>query len=356
MRQCLSPLLIIAAAILQTAICASAAAQNKTADSAQKSEITIIKATYGDDERALDCTDQVKKFYKEKTKTWITLGGLKIKKTFKGYYAKDLRIRYELDGVEHTAKLKHRLNYSIYRFLNREADRIRKSGPTKKDSAENDPAKKAPSKKETSVVTSVELPGRIIQVRTGGGGRYIICRLESNSNLFVVDVVLKKIVKQIPISDGVVFAASKDKLLIALPLINQLQKWDLTTLKRDKAVALGRDFVPTNAAMGCNSQGPLGLYSRGELKLWDLDSMTVRPLRNNLDYNPDWKIYLTASADGQTFCSWTYVNGQPFKLMRVAGNSASILETEAHSRGGRWAMPKPGRQHPFAVRGCCVFV
>ena len=72
----------------------------------------------------------------------------------------------------------------------------------------------------------------------------MICKVAGKSKLFVVDVYKNAIVKQIPVSEGVVFAAGQEKLLIALPLVNQLQKWDLTTLKREAAVPLGREKTP----------------------------------------------------------------------------------------------------------------
>lgn len=222
------------------------------------------------------------------------------------------------------------------------------NAPVSKDGAAPSPGKNAlllvrddSDSKYDQVVTM--LPGKFEAMRTGGAGRYLIFHIREKGVLAVFDLTKKAVVKEIPAPEGSSFAASREKLLIANPQINQLQRWDLTKLDREKVVELDRSKPPTLAVMGASGDGPLALLCSEEIQLWDIEKMEPMALRGKLPQFPNYVSHeMTVSADGQTFCWWSTNFSQPFKVLRITGESVSILETpDPHDVNGRWAMPSP---------------
>src|SRR6185437_11333418 len=112
------------------------------------------------------------------------------------------------------------------------------------------------------------------QVRTGGGGRYLVFHLKKAKKLAIFDVSQAKIAREIDApSDDVLFAAGRDKLMIVVPGQRLLQRVDLHTGKREKTVPISDTRPIRMAAMGCNSNGPLMLWSAGKVQLWDVARM-----------------------------------------------------------------------------------
>jgi S1-C subfamily serine protease len=187
------------------------------------------------------------------------------------------------------------------------------------------------------------LPGKFDAMRTGGAGRYLIFHIHEKGVLAVFDLKKKAVVTEIPAPEGSSFAASREKLLVANPQINQLERWDLTKLNREKVVELDRTKPPTLAVMGASGDGPLALLCSEEIQLWDIEKMEPVAVRGQLPKFSDYvKHEMSVSADGQTFCWWSTNFTQPFKVLRITGESVSILETpDHHDYNGRWAMPSP---------------
>ncbi len=102
------------------------------------------------------------------------------------------------------------------------------------------------------------LGGTIGDVAVGGGGRFLLVALKEARKLAVFDVNAADVVKTIPLaSTNVLIAAGANKLLIAFPEEQVLERWDLGTLEREG----GSHISPIDGwiralAMGSDSDGP----------------------------------------------------------------------------------------------------
>jgi hypothetical protein len=103
-----------------------------------------------------------------------------------------------------------------------------------------------------------QLGGTIGDIAVGGGGRFLVVALKEARKLAVFDVNAGDIVKTIPLpSPGALIAAGANKLLIAFPEEQLLERWDLATLTREG----GSHISPIDGwiraiALGCDSDGP----------------------------------------------------------------------------------------------------
>jgi hypothetical protein len=108
------------------------------------------------------------------------------------------------------------------------------------------------------------LPGSVADVRVGGGGRYLIFSLPSRRQLAIFDANEARIVKYLPLAeDDARFAAGIDKLIVALPGANILQRYDLTTFEREATVQSPVAGTLQMVQMGSASRGPLYLFAGG---------------------------------------------------------------------------------------------
>ncbi len=279
---------------------------NKTTDVT----IEIEHAVFGSGRGAASCEKQIRRIIQNRNATTvISTPGLGLRNP-RGVARKELRITYRVKDkrgfVKGVLVLKNGQRVNIFQAI-------------LKDTA-NKKFQKLPTE------FTIKLPGKFTQVRTGANGRILIFHIRDQGLLAIVDLVQQKILKQIKVPDNVAFAANRTKLLIAFPRIRQLQRWDLKSLQRDKAVILDRNKLPTNALMGANGDGPLLLWHDGRVELWDVEQM--KPMTFDIPLlhgKKDSGFKMTVSADGQTFCSWyTRVSSDPFYVMRVEGQSVSI--------------------------------
>ncbi len=192
--------------------------------------------------------------------------------------------------------------------------------------------------------TTVDLGEGATQVRTGGGGRFLIFHLKKAGKLAIVDVAKAAVVHAIEVPDDVRYAASQDKLLVVLPAQKLIQRYSLTDFQREKTASLPDDAPTFLAVMGCSSSGPLVLraqqgrdYSAGKPLFWDIEKMAVLALPPDLVGGSATRI----SADGKSLISWTTgLSGQRFQLARLTAGSVEKLQTpDAHDYNGCWATP-----------------
>jgi WD40 repeat protein len=115
--------------------------------------------------------------------------------------------------------------------------------------------KPAPLKEDK---TTLKLPGSVRDVCVGGGGRFLILHLPQQRQLAIFDVNEAKIAKYLPVADdNIRFAAGMDKLLVALPDKNIIQRWDLTSFERELTAPLPVQGTVQVLLMGHASAGPL---------------------------------------------------------------------------------------------------
>lgn len=154
------------------------------------------------------------------------------------------------------------------------------------------------------VKSTIDIPGRILKIATGGAGRFLIYQVD-HRKLVVFDVSTAKFVHEITTDDQIAsFAAGTDKLVIMLQtsLGNKLQRIDIATGKIESVAGCTNDR--TSLQMGSASNGPI--YAVGANGINAFDLATLSPMRvpdNALDNLILDRDRVAISADGRTLAS-----------------------------------------------------
>ncbi|MDB5329259.1 MAG: hypothetical protein JWP03_410 [Phycisphaerales bacterium] len=191
----------------------------------------------------------------------------------------------------------------------------------------------------------IELGGTIESVRTGGAGRYLIVHLKDADKLIVVDVVAGKTLKPIPAPGDFQFAASREKLLLALNGQRVIQRWDLATQTREKTALLTDDRPVKLVSMGDAGDGPLALWCGGKVDF--IDVATLKPLKvSGTVVDQGASVSLWPSADGRTFAAYGWTSGQIqlMRLGRVKGAGVTCVTTASNAwvtYNAAWGFPNP---------------
>jgi hypothetical protein len=204
--------------------------------------------------------------------------------------------------------------------------------------------------------TEVALAEPFDQVRTGGGGRYLIFHLPKARKLAIFDVAEVKVVKELEAPDDVLFAAGLDALVVVLPGQKLLYRWSFDTFDRSRAVPLPYDRPVRLAAMGAGSRGPLLLWNGGAVSLWDVQKLEPRTVRSELlagDASTAFQV--RAAADGRSFVGWSAgVSPQAWVQMRLEGDRAELNAGAIEARyNGAWALPAADGRLTFHNAGVC---
>ena len=188
-----------------------------------------------------------------------------------------------------------------------------------------------------SAKVEIKLPGAADRMRVGGGGRYLIFRIKEKSKLAVVDLYGLSVVREFDAPPDCAFAANKEKLFIVRSGQQLLQRIDLRTLQSEVTETLPEGAVVSNAVMGYNGDGPLGLIADRKLYLWDVE--TLKPQRM-IGKQLSGDMYMV-SADGRVFAGWdTRYTPANFLFMRVEGNKTVVAkDPKGWSFNGSWAIP-----------------
>lgn len=158
----------------------------------------------------------------------------------------------------------------------------------------------------------INLPTPMTELVTGGGGRYLIMYLKELKRLAVFDCSEAAIVKYLPVdSEDILFAASGYHLMVLLRDKMLIQRWNLSTLKRELTIPAPTTARIGGMVMGSASHGPLVLICEPGPSFLFLDPDTMQlvelekehePSENVRAYNgvdPGYLPYASASANGQ---------------------------------------------------------
>jgi hypothetical protein len=196
----------------------------------------------------------------------------------------------------------------------------------------------------------LELGEPFSQVCTGGGGRFLVFHLPKARKLAVLDVSEARLVGHIELPTAeVLFAAGLERLLVVLPEQKLLQRWDLTTLKKEQTAALPGDETVVSARMGASARNPLLLFDGKEVGVWDVERMqpveikgrrlTARPGGNDLQFR--------VSAGGQSAVAWDG-SGSRYTLLELQGSRSTVLDGPG---SGPWAQPSADGSVVFRANG-----
>jgi serine/threonine protein kinase len=196
----------------------------------------------------------------------------------------------------------------------------------------------------TKSKVEVPLSEPFAQVRTGGGGRYLVFHLKKAKKLAIFDVTAVEVVKEIELpTEDVVYACGRDKLMIVLPGQRLIQRWDLRSFECEKTAPAPGDGPVRQAVMGCFSPGPLLLWSGGKVAFFDVERMEpceVEAEGKEIAAGTQQGLELRASADGRTFVAWTpHISPENYRVMRLSGQKATVtLSPDGQSFNEHWAM------------------
>ncbi len=124
----------------------------------------------------------------------------------------------------------------------------------------------------------IKLPGAADSTCYGGGGRYILFRIPKVKQVAVLDVCAGKIVKYLPLAEAnAQITAGNEHLFVLNPTANVIQRWSLTTLKKEVTVQNPFSGVATCIVMGHATDGPLLVVGPNKF----LDGATLKELQLN---------------------------------------------------------------------------
>lgn len=182
------------------------------------------------------------------------------------------------------------------------------------------------------------------QVRTGGGGRYLVFYVKKAKKLAIFDVSAVSVIGYIPLkADDTIFACGREKLLIVEPTARIIRRYDYQSRENDQTVSVPGDQPVLQMVMGCNSWGPLLLWTSGNPVFFDTERMQELPVEGALfDVNgkPE-NLEIRVSADGQTFVSWMHGNHPVhYSVMHLVGRKAVVtLSPRDDGYYDHWALP-----------------
>jgi hypothetical protein len=191
--------------------------------------------------------------------------------------------------------------------------------------------------------TEFDLPEPFTDVRTGGGGRFLIFYLKKRKKLAIFDIALAKVVHEIDLpTEDVRFAAGQDKLLVVLTSEKVVQRWDLHTFKRDKTVPVPNSLAVRRVLMGYASKGPMALWGEGDkVALMDIERMeAIDTDLARLAGRSQWGFDIRVSPDGQTLVTWhNGISPSNFGIVRVVDGSLTGVGTLPAGFNENWIQP-----------------
>lgn len=161
----------------------------------------------------------------------------------------------------------------------------------------------------------LKLPSVIDDICVGGGGRYLVVKLNDLRKAAIVDVAAKKIATFVPLDDDrCLIAAGKTKLVVVLQTKNVVHRYDLATGAHELSVPVesGPRNAWTTMVMGSASEGPIVVAQKESYDLWAtfLDLQTLKAIKltggkQRLGQGPlEFPGNIRISADGRLIGSW----------------------------------------------------
>ena len=320
----------------------------------QRSKVEIRKAVFGSGKSAIVCTERIQALVDARKSVKINSGKAHLNlRNPRGAWRRKIKIDYRVGDQKGSVSLKNGQTVNFHDVIVRHAEKFK---PRNKNNPDKEAVREQTVETTEPLDTTIELPGGIDQMATGGSGRFLIAHIKKTNSLNVIDLVKKKVVKQISVPEKCCFAAGESKLLIAIAKQNLLQRWDLKTLKKEKTVQLDRDYPPTRAVMGSSGSGPLVLWYDGKIQLWDVDKLEKIEVEDNGNWPGGEKCHnlaMAISADGHTFTYWDTGYGPlHIGVASFQGGEATIARSKsAHSRNHCWIIPNASGSQFFQYDG-----
>ena len=188
------------------------------------------------------------------------------------------------------------------------------------------PAAKPDVASAADEATVYKLPEAFAEFRAANGGRHLVFRSNRDKQLAVYDTVTGKLIGTIPLAaDDAQVACGRDAILVALPAMKVLQRYDLQTLKRTKSAPLPDNRPLNKMKMGNDSAGPVFLHFGGELVAVDGTTLARVPLRGALPSGDTHRWFdFRVSSDGSTVVAWdSYASPGGFAVARIRNGAVT---------------------------------
>ena len=202
-----------------------------------------------------------------------------------------------------------------------------------------EPPKGKPSFADGAQKVVYELPSRYRSFTLAAKGRYFVFHVPEVRKVIIMDVLTGKTAAAFPgISDDALVACSATKMVVVLPGQKLIQRFDLSTFKRDKIAAIPGKGVTKQAHMGANSNGPL-LLINDRCTLVDIETLqAITPKTGGLPGGRNPRIRI--SHDGY-YVGWieTGIGPVPYHLTRMMGEYITTKKFSSTSNAVRWAEP-----------------
>jgi hypothetical protein len=167
-----------------------------------------------------------------------------------------------------------------------------------------------PVGKNAEKKVEIKLPAPMQRWVVGGGGKYLICYLESLGQLAIVDVESASIAKYLAVGEGARFAAGRSHLVIVRSPQEIVQRFKLGgEFERELSIPSPVDGLIADIVIGADSEGPVLARYPGDrfdrepgFALLDLKTLKKMDGEAAGDLGGRFEnVRIWASADGQTF-------------------------------------------------------
>jgi hypothetical protein len=206
--------------------------------------------------------------------------------------------------------------------------------------------KPAPIKAETPF----KLPEPVRAVRVGGGGRFLVLHFPKMRKLGIFDVNEAKVVRYVSLAeDDIHFAAGMNQLVVFLPGVGLLERYDLLSGNRELRGKV--EGLPARAnvdafCMGHASAGPLLVSTRDQgVSLINPGTFSTMPLSAVLRQRGLGNGLYWAGATGRVF-GFTGNGGQPNGVHALVLESSGVRQYGQH-KSCFYVMPGSDDRHVY---------
>lgn len=189
----------------------------------------------------------------------------------------------------------------------------------------------------------------------GGADRYMIFKFESTKSIQIFDLVKGDVVHTISnVDPDAILCAGSQSLFVVLPSQMLMQRWNLTTFKKEKTSRLPIRNTPQAVQIGVNSNNHILLYDGFEAYVVDVDKLKPIRILGSAIYQSRTKgeRQFNVSADGDTFGSIPLGYG-PVSYDGLYIGEKIIFEDTFGSTSNRirWAQPSADGRLFFLPKG-----
>lgn len=221
------------------------------------------------------------------------------------------------------------------------------AGPTENPNSEDGTLPASPGVVEIKPATGVVgssvkmLPDAAVEIKPGGGGRFLVMHMPKLKKLAVFDVTQARIVHYIPVSDDkIVYGAGLDKLVIGFTTKGLLERWNLLTGEKELSRATPNAADVNSIIVGSGATGPFVVNSM----FCDIQSLKPLPIKIN-GIPPPWG---PVSTDGTVYGGWK-AHQSPAESTSFIIRGNELVRTDAGGLGH--VVPGPDGRILFTADG-----